>query len=40
MYLLDKRDLSQRKHQKVEYASAQLRSLSHLNPEKKKMKFG
>ena len=38
MYLLDKRDLSQRNHQKVEYASAQLRCQSHLNPEKKKKK--
>ena len=36
MYLLDKRDLSQRNHQKVEYASAQLRCQSHLNPEKEK----
>ena len=33
-YLLDKRDLSQRNHQKVEYASAQLQCQSHLNPEK------
>ena len=35
MYLLDKRDLSQRNNQKVEYASAQLRCQSHLNPKKK-----
>lgn len=35
MYLLDKRDSSQRNHQKVEYASAQLRCQSHLNPKKK-----
>ena len=34
--LLDKRDLSQKNHQKVEYASAQLLCQSHLNPEKKK----
>ena len=36
MYLLEKRDLGQRNHQKVEYASAQLQCQSHLNPEKKK----
>ena len=37
MYLLDKRDLSQRNHQKVEYALAQLLCQSHLNPEEKKL---